>query len=179
MRLGHWQHKHLLPVVLGLCDGILTALTLAAGSLLDARRQIGIGMALRIAVSALATGAFVFFVARYAEFRSELVHAEKQLNLMSHGRFAASKLGRDILREAIVAAVLSSGFSFLGALTPLTVAVLVPGNRWTAVFVALVGLALLGLGVARAVSGSLLYWSTTLVVGGIALCILGVQLRIV
>jgi predicted membrane protein (TIGR00267 family) len=179
MNLDHWQRKQLLPLVLGLSDGVLTALTLAAGRLLDVRSHIGIGMALRIAVTALATGAFVFFVARYAELRSELVQAEKQLNLLSHGRFAASKLGRDILHEAIVAAVVSSASSFLGALTPLTIAVLCPGSRWAAVLVALIGLALLGVGLAKAVSGNMLHWATTLVVGGIALCVLGVQLRIV
>jgi predicted membrane protein (TIGR00267 family) len=179
MNLGHWRRKHLLPLVLGLSDGVLTALTLGAGRLLDVRSHIGMGMALRIAVTALATGAFVFFVARYAELRGELVHAEKQLNLLSHGRFAASKLGRDIFCEAMAAAVVSSISSFLGALTPLTVAVLCPGCRWAAVLVALVGLALLGVGLAKAVSGNMLHWATTLVVGGIVLCILGVQLRII
>jgi len=179
MSLNHWCRKHLLPLVLGLSDGVLTALTLAAGRLLDVHSHIGIGMAVRIAVSALATGAFVFFVARYAELRSELVNAEKQLNLMSHGRFAASKLGRDIFREAAAAAVVSSASSFLGALIPLTMAVLCPNSRWLAVLVALMGLALLGIGLAKAVSGNILHWSATLLVGGIAMSILGVQLRIV
>jgi predicted membrane protein (TIGR00267 family) len=173
-----WQGQ-LLPVVLGLSDGVLTALTLAAGSVLNPGRHIAMNMALRIAVSAFASGAFVFFVARYSQLRSELVNAERQLNLTSHGRLAASKLGRDVLREAVLSASLSSIASFVGAMIPLAVAALFPAHGWAALAAALVTLALLGAGLAKVSFGSPLYWSTTLVVGGVALSILGVQLRIV
>jgi VIT1/CCC1 family predicted Fe2+/Mn2+ transporter len=116
--------------------------------------------------------------ARIAQVEPLLSIWDERREPIEHCTGKSARLGRDILREAIAAAVLSSVSRFLGALTPLTIAVLVPGNCWAAVLVALVGLALLGLGVARAVSGNLLYWSTTLVVGGIALCVLGVKLRI-
>jgi hypothetical protein len=58
----------------------------------------------------------------------KLVHAERQLNLTSHGRFASSRLGCEVLREAAEAAALSSLSSFLGALTPLIVAVIYPND---------------------------------------------------
>lgn len=123
MNMHRWKRqKQLLPIVLGLSDGVLTALTLATGSLVDGDRHIAMNMALRISASAFATGAFVFFVARYSQLRAQLVVAERQLNLTSHGRLASSKLGRTILREAIVAATLSSVSSFVGAMIPLLVA---------------------------------------------------------
>lgn len=173
-----WQ-RQLLPIVLGVSDGVLTALILATGSLVDPRRHIAMNMALRISASALATGAFVFFVARYSQLRAELVVAERQLNLTSHGRLASSKLGRAVLSEAVVAASLSSLSSFVGAMIPLTVAALVPSHGWAALAAALVTLALLGAGLAKVSFGSPLYWSSTLVAGGVVLSILGAQLRIV
>jgi predicted membrane protein (TIGR00267 family) len=173
------RRDHLLPLVLGLSDGVLTALTLAAGSLVDSLRHMTFGLALRIAISALASSAFVFLVARYSQLRGELVNAERQLNLTSHGRLAASSLGQAIRREAIVAAILSSLASFMGALIPLVVAVLFPANSWVAIAVALMVLGLLGVGLAKTVFGNPLYWSGALVLGGIVLSVLGVRLRIV
>lgn len=173
-----WQ-RQLLPIVLGVSDGVLTALILATGSLVDPRRHIAMNMALRISASAFATGAFVFFVARYSQLRAELVVAERQLNLTSHGRLASSKLGRAVLSEAVVAASLSSLSSFVGAMIPLTVAALVPSHGWAPLAAALVTLALLGAGLAKVSFGSPLYWSSTLVAGGVVLSILGAQLRIV
>jgi VIT1/CCC1 family predicted Fe2+/Mn2+ transporter len=174
----HWQ-RQLLPIVLGLSDGVLTALILATGRLVDPGRHIPMNMALRISASAFATGAFVFFVARYSQLRAELVVAERQLNLTSHGRLASSKLGRAIFSEAIVAASLSSLSSFVGAMIPLSVAALVPAHGWAALAAALVTLALLGAGLAKVCFGRPLYWSSTLVAGGVVLSILGAQLRIV
>ena len=178
MRGWRWQ-RQLLPVVLGLSDGVLTALTLATGSLVDPGRHISMSMAMRISASAFATGAFVFLVARYSQLRAELVVAERQLNLTSHGRLASSKLGRAILREAILAAALSSVSSFVGAMIPLIVAALVPAHGWAALMAALITLALLGAGLAKVSFGSPWYWSSTLVAGGVVLSILGAQLRIV
>jgi len=178
MRGWRWQ-RQLLPVVLGLSDGVLTALTLATGSLVDPGRHISMSMAMRISASAFATGAFVFLVARYSQLRAELVVAERQLNLTSHGRLASSKLGRAILREAILAAALSSVSSFVGAMIPLIVAALVPAHGWAALVAALITLALLGAGLAKVSFGSPWYWSSTLVAGGVVLSILGAQLRIV
>jgi predicted membrane protein (TIGR00267 family) len=178
MHRWRWQ-RQLLPIVLGLSDGVLTALTLATGSLVNPERHIAMSMAMRISASAFATGAFVFFVARYSQLRAELVTAERQLNLTSHGRLASSKLGRAVLREAIAAALLSSISSFVGAMIPLLVAALVPSDGWAALVAALITLALLGAGLAKVSLGSPLYWSSTLVAGGVLLAILGAHLRIV
>lgn len=178
IREWRWQ-RQLLPIVLGLSDGVLTALTLASGSLIDAQKHISMNMAVRISVSALASGAFVFFVARYSQLRAELVLAERQLNLTSHGRMASSMLGRAVFREATVSASISSVSSFVGAMIPLLVAALVPSHGWAALVAALITLALLGAGLAKVSQGSPLYWSSTLVAGGVLLSILGAELRIV
>jgi predicted membrane protein (TIGR00267 family) len=178
MRTLAFRRADLLPIVLGLSDGILTALTLAAGRLTNEAQSLGFSLGLRVAAAALISSAFVFFVARYSELRGQLINAERQLNLTTHGQFAASRLGHAVLVESIRAALLSSLSSFVGALFPLAIAALLPSFRWAAVVAALVVLAGLGAGLARSVHGSWARWSLVLVVGGVLLTFAGIHLRI-
>jgi len=174
-----FRREMLLAAILGFSDGILTALTLAAGRLTNAAQPVTVGLGLRIGAGALFSGAFVFFVARYTELRNELIRSERQLNLTSHGRLAASRLGSAVLYEAIQAGATSSVASFCGALIPLMAAAIAPHHRWTSILAALLTLAALGLGLARAVHGSTLRWVSSLVLGGGLLSLLGVFLKIV
>ncbi len=167
------------PVVLGLADGVLTALTLTAGRLTTSGETMRLGMAARIAASALASGAFVFFVARYAQLRGELVHAERQLNLLSHGHLASTRLGRSILREALWTAVLSSVSGFFGSLIPLLTAVGFPMVRWGGILTSLTSLGIMGVALAHAVHGNHLRWCVGMVLGGAASTALGIELHIV
>lgn len=171
--------ENLLPVVLGLTDGILTALTLTAGLLTRAGDAVTLGLAARIAAGALASGAFVFFVARYAELRRELIRAERELNLTAHGRFATGRLGRAALRDALLSSAISSLAAFVGALVPLVAAAIFPGLRWASIVAALIALALLGVGLARAAHGRAVWWCMALVAGGVALSGVGAALKIV
>lgn len=173
------SQKLMLPVVLGLCDGILTTLVLTAGRLTDAAQPMTLDFALRIALVAFLSGAFVFYVARYAELRGQLIHAERQLNMSAYGKLATGALGRAVRKEATVAAAASSCMGFCGALVPLLAATLVPQYRWTAIIAALVTLAVLGSILARVVHGATFRWIAGLVFGGILLTVLGVFLRVV
>jgi predicted membrane protein (TIGR00267 family) len=174
-----FRQENLLPVVLGFSDGILTALTLAAGRLTNPEHGVSFGLGLRISAGAFASGAFVFFVARYAELRGELIRAERQLNLTAHGRLAASRLGDAVLREATLSGLISSVAAFCGALVPLAAAALVPGYRWTSIGTALAALALLGVALAHVVHGSVVRWSVGLAAGGAALTIAGMHLKLI
>jgi VIT1/CCC1 family predicted Fe2+/Mn2+ transporter len=176
--LSRTWRKSLLPAVMGIADGILTSLTLAAGLLTDQGQKVTFGLAFRVAAAALTSGAFVYFVAGYAGLRHELVRAEHELSLLSHGRLAATNLGRAVLRDAAVATAISSGAAFAGALMPLLVAALVPQYRWASILTALVALGLLGRGLAGALYGSTLRWSLSLILGGAALTFLGTQLKL-
>jgi predicted membrane protein (TIGR00267 family) len=176
---GVLRHRTLLPTVLGLSDGILTALTLAAGQLTGPNPEMPIARGMAIAVAALVSSAFVFYVAHYAQLRRELVHAERQLNLMSHGRLASTRLGRSVRIEAFVSAVLSSVASFWGALIPLLTGILLPTFRWGPIVTSLVSLGVLGITLARVVHGSYWLWCGGLVTGGVVLSLVGIQLHIV
>jgi predicted membrane protein (TIGR00267 family) len=177
--IGFLRRRTLLPTVLGLADGILTALTLAAGQLTGPSHELPISRGIRIAVAALVSSAFVFYVARYAQLRGELVHAERQLNLMSHGRLASTRLGRSVRIEAFVSAVVSSIASFLGALIPLLTGTLFPTFRWGPVVTSLGSLGILGIALARVVHGSSWSWCGGLVMGGVLLSLAGIRLHIV
>ena len=85
--------EYVFGLVIGLVDGILTALVLAAGKVLAGGQPIHIPDVMRIAVVASVSAAFTFFVAQYSRFRHELVEAEKHLALSSRGRLAKTQLG--------------------------------------------------------------------------------------
>ena len=96
-----------LPIVLGLLDGITNALGLAARSILGEGdgSGLGLGLALRVALFALVTAVFAIVVARYVELRVGLIRAGRQLNLLEQGALAATRLGRVARRDAVADAV--------------------------------------------------------------------------
>lgn len=176
---GSIGKKLLLPVTMGLTDGILTALTLTASSLTSNKPHVTISIALRVAAVAVFSGAFVCFVTKYAEFRHELIHAERELSLLAHGKLALGHLGRSALREAGLATLFSSTAAFLGALSPLLIATAFPRYPWTAVGAAMIALASLGLALAKILYGNMLRWAFALVIGGGLLTVIGIYLDIV
>jgi VIT1/CCC1 family predicted Fe2+/Mn2+ transporter len=180
MTLLAWllRNENRLDLVAGLCDGIQTSLILAAGRVLNPAAEMDPSLVLRVAAVAGFSSVFVFFVGHYALLRSELVEAERQLNLASRGRLATSRLGRAALIGAAQGAGLASVFSFCGALLPLVVGVLVPDFRWIAVAVSLLVLAVLGVILARSVRGHPLRWAGGLLAGGALLTYLGTRLNI-
>ncbi len=165
--------------ILGLSDGILAALTLAAGRLLEEGAPLGLSLAVRLAAASFASGAFVFFVSHYGELRLSLIRAERQLNLTTHGKLAASHLGHKVLWESIRAAATSSLFCFAGALVPLLAGVFVSRPTWIPLAVALAALGLLGAGIARVIRGRTVRWVLGLLTAGVVLTAVGAVLRIV
>jgi hypothetical protein len=164
------------PFVIGVTDGILTALTLAAGRIFERSQPLTIGLAFRISGAASLSGRFVFFTAEYIRLRGELLRSERQLNLTSGGRLAATRLGRAVLLETLASAVVSSVCNFLGALIPLIAGTVV---AWLAIVIAVSFLAALGVGAGRAVHGSSSVWALALVIAGGIPTIAGIKFRIV
>jgi VIT1/CCC1 family predicted Fe2+/Mn2+ transporter len=160
-------------------DGILNALTLAAGPLLRSHGGTSFGLACRVGAAAALTTLFVFFVAHYAELRAELVRAERQLNLSSHGPLAASRLGRRALYEAAASATLAAACGLVGAACPLLLSTVLPGPGWIGLCATIVLLGVLGAVLARSFYGSVLFWSFAIMAGGIALTFVGIELNLV
>jgi predicted membrane protein (TIGR00267 family) len=179
MAAAIFRREMVFPFILGLADGILTALTLAAGRVFSPDEPISAGLMLRLAGAASLSGAFVFFVADYARRRLELVHAERHLTLASRGRLAATHLGRAVFEDALRGTVVSGGSSFLGAIFPLFFAVLWPGQPWLAILVSIVALGVLGFGLAHSLHASVGRWAAGLMLLGVALTWIGHKLHIV
>jgi VIT1/CCC1 family predicted Fe2+/Mn2+ transporter len=173
-----FRREHLFPLVIGPVDGILTALTLAAGRFTAQARPLELSLAVRIALAASLSGGFVFFVAEYARLRGQLVHAEQHLNLAAAGRLARSHLGSDVLRESLRGALVAAATGFGGAMLPLALGVFFPAVSWLAMAMAIAVLGLLGIAVARAVHGSPAYWAIALMAAGVLLSAAGIVLHV-
>lgn len=180
MKSLYWlkRRENHLPVVMGLVDGILTAMLLAARKILGYGTPVDSATALKVALYAFATAGFVFYIGRYAELRSQLVHAAAQLNLRKRGRLATTHLGRMVLHEAVGEAFVSGGCSFISALLPLSLAAAFPSAPLFSVIISLLMLGLLGYLLGRAVRGSSVSWSISLVLGGLLMTGLGFSLHI-
>lgn len=177
--LPQYRAGHVFALVIGLTDGILTALTLAAAKVVSSTDPITAGLALRIAAASSLSGMFVFFAAEYIHQRGGLVRAEHQLSLQSGGRLAATHLGRAVLRETLWGAALSSVCNFAGALVPLMAGALAPKRSWLAFAVGIGVLGALGVAAGRASHGRPVVWAAALMLAGGVLAAVGLKLRIV
>ncbi|MFD7517486.1 hypothetical protein ACFV85_22095 [Streptomyces niveus] len=122
-----------LPLVLGLTDGLLNALTLAASSILGTGGPISYTLAARVGTTSLVTAAFAMFVTDYAERRAQLVHVSRQLSLTASGRMAGTRLGRLALGRSLRAMGVACVCSFVGAALPLVLGVLLPVPSWVVI----------------------------------------------
>lgn len=90
-RIPKLREPHSFAIVVGFTDGILNALTLAADHFIAEARP-SVALSLRIGFGSAICGVFVFFTAEYGRLRSELLDAERQLNLVPGGTFATTSL---------------------------------------------------------------------------------------
>jgi len=180
MKFVDWllSPRHRLDVVAGLIDGILSALMLAGRKLLDGSGG-SLSLAVKVGVATACTTLFVFFVAHYAELRAELIHVERELNLLSHGRLATTRLGQQVFRESIAAAVIASFCGLIGSVIPLLLSLVLPGPPLIGIGVTIALLGVLGGALARSFFGSPGLWSIALMAGGVLLSFIGVKLNVV
>ena len=172
------QRTLLLPLGLGLSDGILNALVLASATVLHGT-GLTAGLALKVGAAAIVSAVFTMFVAQYAQLRAELAHAEYELSFTRSGRIAATNLGRQVRREAMAAAAIAGGASFTGSVIPLLVGVWLSAVSWMALVLAIAALGALGAALAVRVRGSKLLWASALVAAGVVVGVIGVQIDLV
>lgn len=172
------RFKPLFPITIGLSDGIITALMLVSGDILRGEHVI-LSLAFRVAYGSSFVGTFSFFIAQYSELHGELSRTSRQLNLKSPAYLIKSKLGRDIILESVLGAALAGFFGFTGALIPLIPDVLVPSMPYLALGFAEASLALLGIGIGRAVRGNYFFWVIMMFMIGLAVAWAGDYLFLV
>lgn len=170
--------KLIFPITIGLSDGIITALMLVSGDILRGT-QIYLGLAFRVAYGSSFVGTFSYFIAQYSELRGELSRTSRQLNLKSPTYLIRSKLGRDIVFESVAGAASAGLFGFVGALIPLATSVFIPADPMFAIISAEATLAVLGLGIGKAVRGNYIFWVVMMFVIGIVVAWAGDYLYLV
>jgi VIT1/CCC1 family predicted Fe2+/Mn2+ transporter len=144
-------------------------------------RGVGLplGLAVRVGVVALASAWFTLFVAEYAEYRLELIRAERQLMFTSSGKLAATRLGRAVIRDALTESSTAALASFVGAPFPLAMGALAPRASWMALVVSVAALGALGAVLAQRVGGRRWVWTIGLGIAGAAVTVIGVQVDLV
>jgi predicted membrane protein (TIGR00267 family) len=167
-----------LPLILGLTDGLLNALTLSAAALLRSGGSVTYGLAVRIACVGLITASFSVFVSDYAERRAALVRGSRQLNLTAHGHLATTRLGQLALRRSLAAMAIACSASFAGSLLPLAAGAAWPEHSWIVVALCIVCLAGLGFLLGQALAHHAWRWAGLMGCGGLAVTLLGFWLRI-
>lgn len=133
---------------------------------------------MKLAAVTACTTSFVFFVAHYAQLRSELVHAARELNLLSHGHLATTQLGRQIFREALVNAAVASVCGIVGSTIPLAMSFIAPALPFVGIALTIALLGALGCWLAISVFGSPLLWASGLMLGGLVVTMIGLELNI-
>lgn len=167
------------PVALGLSDGILNALILAAAAIFRGTNGLSVSLALRVAAVASLPALFTVFISDYAYLRADLSRAEHELNITKAGRLASSNLGRRLTWQAASAAIEAAIASFVGALVPLLTALLLPHDPWLVIIATMIIVGLLGAVLARVVGGKEVTWFIVSLVAGAVIVVLGVKLNIV
>ncbi|MFC8711865.1 MULTISPECIES: hypothetical protein [unclassified Streptomyces] len=167
-----------LPLVLGITDGLLNALTLASASLTGSGTPVSWSLAVRVGCAALVTAAFTVMVADYAERRAHLAHITRQLSLGRGRKMAATHLGRLALLRSWRAALVACVSSFAGAALPLALGAVLPGPPWIVVALAVLALSCLGAMLARLLTARPVLWALAMAAGGVATTWVGIRLRI-
>lgn len=179
MKVIYWLQdpRHRLDIVAGLIDGVLNSLTLAAAKL-TAQGTLTLVLVGKVAAITACSTSFVFFVAHYAQLRSELTRSARELNLLSHGQLATTRLGRQILHEAIWDAVIASVCGVIGSALPLAISLAAPDVPMAGAAFGISLLGVLGWLLARNVFGSPISWAGGLIFGEIVVTMIGVKLDV-
>ncbi len=168
----------LFPFTLGLSDGIITTLMLISNSIIH-ESYIGTNLALRVAFGSAFVGGFSYFIAEYTRLRSEISRTSKQLVLRSPSYLIKSKIGHDILIESVAGTALSVGSGFLGSMVPLSFSIILPTYGLISIMVAIGALSIMGLGIAKSVRGSYIFWLMTMIALGVIVTYIGYNLKLV
>lgn len=177
--MSRWRRRLMLPVALGLSDGILNALMLAANRLQTGATPMTTSLGVRIAVATAVASVFMVFVAEYGQLRQELEHADAQLNVLARGRMVTTRQGRAVIGEAGLIAGASGLCAFVGSGAPLVLASIFGADGLWALCLAVAGLGVLGAFIARAVHGAWWLWMAAMMIGGLGVSLLGIYLHIV
>lgn len=180
MNIIAWFFKRdqLVPLLNGICYGLLTALAFAGGELFHGQKSIDFSLALHIAIATPFVSSFVAFIVNYTQERNELIRWEKQLNITSSGRLAATKLGKEVLLDVIKKTLLTFVFTFLGTLCTLSIIIFLPKNPLLIISFIVLLLGFLGNALSHIIYGNAIRWTVGFIIAGLLITYIGIILHI-
>ncbi len=170
--------KFLFPTSIGLSDGIITALILAAGGILNGG-GIDLFISIKISFGSAFAGTFSYFIAQYAGLNEELHRTAKQLNLKSTNYLLKGKLGNEIFLESLSGSIIAAICGFFGALIPLLSSLVIRNNIIIPLVFSYVSLGILGLFISKTTSGRSSFWIAVMITIGIIVTIAGFYLKLI
>jgi len=173
--LARWMSAELFSVIIGLTDGMSTALLLAGSQVLG-HQPLDAALALRVALVSGFGGALPLLAAEYARLRQDLSHAARELNLPAPQRLLRSRLGAATVRNALRTTAVATASGFTGALVCLLI------GAWTAPWAALLAANLaffvMGGWLGRRFGGRPLVWGLAIALAADVLTVAGLFLHI-
>ena len=174
-RLKAGLAAELFSIVIGLTDGMSTALLLAGSQVLGGH-LLEPGLALRVALAAGLGGALPLLAAEYARRRQNLSRAARELNLAAPGRLLRSQLGQSNVRLALRTTAMASVSGFLGALFCLLMGAYIA--PWAALAAANLAFFVMGFWLGKHLGGRALLWGLALALAADLLTLMGLFLHI-
>jgi len=176
--LSRRHEDDLFATLIGLVDGIATALVLAGAQILDGR-MLPAMLALRIAAIAGAGSVLPLWVAEFSRLRGELTHAARELNLRTPARLVRGALGRKAPWDALRSALLAALSGFIGAWICLLPGVLLRAHGGMAtLIVANLGLFAIGWWLAQRLGGRRGIWAIAMAIGADGVTVIGLLLHV-
>ncbi|WP_241760306.1 hypothetical protein [Thermoplasma volcanium] len=169
--------RTLFSVTLGLSDGIITALMIASARIAS-NTPVSLYEALRISFGSSLVGAFSYFVAEYSRLRGEIVRISRQLTMVSPWKLIHTRIGHSILIESLEGTTLSGFSGFAGALIPLASDVYLHQLGEVPFVISIAALSILGIGLARSISGHYATWALGMALLGVLMSYVGLILHI-
>ena len=173
------KKKLIFYIIIGIADGIITALLFTTGLILHGKETVSIYMAMRISAGAALPSVFTFFIAEYTERRKNLMHVSKELNLTSSLSLLDTQLGKTVFYKSIILTVIGVISGFSGAMLPLSISALIPDISWLPILVSVVILGLFGFVLSFYIQGKTISWVTAMMIIGIFFAFIGDMLNII
>ncbi len=173
------KKRFMFYVTIGITDGMITTLLFTAGEMLHGKENINLSLVIRLAIGVAFPNMFTFFVAEYTGLRQDLIHASRELNISSPMRLINSRLGKIILRKAIILTLIGTISGFIGAVLPLLISTAIPNISWLPIAISISILGIFGVILSIYIHGKPIRWFVAMVFVGILFTITGSMLHIV
>ena len=162
---------------IGTIDGIITALMIASRAILS-DTAMSLDLSVRIALGSSVVGASSYLVAEYGKLRAEDSLVYRHLRPQGSRRLR-NEVNIELFVDAFRGGSISMLMGFVGAAIPLISYSLFERIQGISIGISYLTLILMGVILGRKSGGKILLWSTSLVILGLLMTLLGYYVRVI